>query len=102
MKKLGVIKAYGHRFNFIQHTKKENENWGETLFTKQKITIARWLKGRKREETILHEILHIVNEFSALRLSESKIKRLSYGLFGLLKDNFSVNLNSLKKENKES
>lgn len=100
MKKLGIIKAYGDEFALFEHTEKESEHWGETRYTRPRIMIAKWLGRRKREETILHELIHIVNECSAVGLSEAKVKRLSYGLYGVLKDNFSINLNRLKGENK--
>jgi hypothetical protein len=101
MKKLGIVKGYGHIFNLFTHSEKEKKNWGETTYSKGAITVANWLHGRKKEEVILHELIHIVNEYSALNLSENKVKALSYGLFGLLKDNFAINLNSPKKENKK-
>lgn len=52
--------------------------------------------NRLREESMLHELLHLVNDLTKVGLKEKQIGMLSFCLFGILKDNFYINLNRLR------
>ena len=50
------------------------------------------------KEALLHEVLHILSEHSAIGLSEKQIKALSHSLFQVLEDNYSINLLDIKEK----
>ena len=88
------IQAYGFKYQVILQKRIKGNFMGEIDHTKQVITIAthsptrnvKWSKERK-EETLLHEIIHLVGVEENLRLKEKQVDNLSKGLFHILKDN---------------
>ena len=51
-----------------------------------------------KKEALLHEIVHVISEHSAINLSEKQIKALSHSLFQVLEDNYSVDLLDVKEK----
>lgn len=56
------------------------------------------LSGRLREFTILHELVHLVTFVAIGSMNEDKTRAFGAVLFGVLKDNFNINLNRLKNK----
>lgn len=54
--------------------------WGRTYFPLQEISVAEDLIEPTFQETLLHEILHIVSEDAMLDLKEAQIQGLVIGL----------------------
>lgn len=53
---------------------------GHSDLNAMELTLATGLTPQKRRETLLHELLHFINWFWDVKLSESQVKRLAYGL----------------------
>ena len=61
--------------------------YGRANHLKNSIWINPQVNIQQRKETLLHEIIHVVNEELCLRFSEATVSRLSVGLYGVLKQN---------------
>ena len=91
MKKNKNIKIIGKTYQIdyrpIRSDKASKITWGTTEYPSQKITLN--TKGHREQisETLLHEILHIVNTALMIGLRETQICQLSSGMFQVLKDN---------------
>jgi len=75
------------RFDFdklVQHS----ELLGSVSHSKQEIQLHNNdVCSENQEETLLHEILHIISRELKLEFNEDTINRLSIGIFSVLKDN---------------
>ncbi len=60
---------------------------GRVLFTDNKIKILNSYKKERQFRTLLHEIIHILDEDLKIGFEENEICRLEAGLFQVLKDN---------------
>lgn len=90
-----TIKIGGYRFK-IEHITPSDNLAGEIDFMDYTIRISsncmgKELDNQKREGTLIHEILHGVDEvYNNNALSEEMIDRLGEGLYQVLKDNFNI------------
>jgi hypothetical protein len=60
---------------------------GETYTNRQIIRMQKGLPAETEQETLLHEVIHAVEESLALGMSESQVHALACGLFAVLRDN---------------
>ena len=65
---------------------------GTAYLTAKKIKLSRTCCGDKicqsvAEATFLHEIIHHIDAVYGIRINESQVRRLSEGLYQVLKDN---------------
>lgn len=60
---------------------------GECDSDKQVIRVRDLQPLEQEQDTVLHEILHAVDEATDSRLSESQVKRIATGLLAVFKDN---------------
>jgi hypothetical protein len=60
---------------------------GETYTSKQLIRMQKGLPADTERETLLHEVIHAVEESLALGLTEAQVHALACGLFAVLRDN---------------
>ncbi len=89
------IKYAGHTYKVKQPMiispkkgKKEKMSYyGEADFRKQVIKICKPDPHSQKEETLLHEIIHLVNHHNSIRLKEDQIKYVSKDLYEILKTN---------------
>lgn len=51
------------------------------------ISVEAGLRSEKAEECFLHEVLHAVDEFMGVGLTESQVSQLSNGLYMVLREN---------------
>lgn len=67
------------------------ESWGRTQLDQGKIFIEKNMSKDKKEETFIHELLHIAYRHTANGLSnedeEKLVKAWSLNMYGILKDN---------------
>jgi len=65
----------------------ESQFRARVLFKENKIKILNSYSCQDKFRTLLHEIIHILDDNFKLELEESTIQRLASGLYGVLKDN---------------
>jgi hypothetical protein len=90
-----TIKVGGHTVPVlfgkkIQSGKSNCLGLADTNF--QTIFMVKKYQGHKRSKsclwgTLLHEIIHLISEQYACELSEKQVRRITNGLFAVLKDN---------------
>ena len=67
-----------------------NDKVGICDFTKQKIYIAEGLTDDLHADTLLHEIVHVIDFTIGLELTEKQIIGIAGGLYAVWKDNQSI------------
>lgn len=60
---------------------------GETRYRHGTISLLAGLHPEARAQTLIHEILHIIETANGLSFEEHEIDSLATGIFSLLKDN---------------
>lgn len=65
----------------IQKEADGNGTMGSATRTKQIINIVQGFGKEQREETLLHEIIHVVSEELVMGLEEEDVARLAVGLY---------------------
>lgn len=60
---------------------------GETDSTHQTIKMQTGLPKDNEEETLLHELIHAVDESLGLQMTEAQVHALACGLYAVFKDN---------------
>jgi len=63
------------------------DRFGEFSPMEQKISIDISLPESKKEETLMHEIIEVLNSCYELELEHEKITTLGFALYQVLKDN---------------
>lgn len=84
------IKGYGVNYLVIQKKNlrdKEGKWDGLILHRKKEIRIEKLQHHSDREETLLHEILHLICREERIKMPEKEIDRISKSLYSVLKDN---------------
>ena len=64
----------------------DSSNWGMYKAGEQEILIQSSLSEERKEETLLHEILHAVSYELGLNLSEHQVECLASGLYSVYKN----------------
>lgn len=75
---------------------------GECDVDKQLILVRDGQPLESEQDTVLHELLHALDESMGLKLKESQVKGAATGLLAVLKDNPSLVSYLRKKPNVES
>lgn len=75
------------RVFFEEHLSSGRELFGETRFMSQEIAIEKRAHPQRCEETLLHEIIEVINHNCELKLEHYKITALASCLYQVLKDN---------------
>ncbi|MFR9710753.1 hypothetical protein ACL02P_15395 [Paenibacillus sp. MB22_1] len=60
---------------------------GEIDYFKRQIRIDKDMTPQDKKETLIHEIIHGIDEFMGIELEESQVKKLGAGLAMVLEDN---------------
>lgn len=83
------IKAYGFKYPVIQQKRIKGGFIGEINHHQQKIKLVNNGKYSKRirEESLLHELIHLVHNQEGIKMKEGEVDHLSKGLYHVLKDN---------------
>lgn len=80
------IKIGGHTYTIIVTDDKnivDEDSYGNRDDSKMEIALSKKVFHSQQEETLLHEILHCINN----ELSEVTIQNIAQGLYQVLKDN---------------
>jgi nitrogen regulatory protein PII-like uncharacterized protein len=84
------IRGYGTNYSVIQKKNLRDKygKWDGFIKHREKeIQIEKLNHHSDKEETLLHEILHIIGREERIKMIENKVERLSRGLYTILKDN---------------
>lgn len=101
---------YPEQINFLGytytiHTEMENTShdcsFGYIEFLRQNIYIHEAATATRRYETLLHELVHLIDYTFKLELEEEQVVCLSHNLFGLLVENKMIPANFEPKKNKK-
>lgn len=57
-----------------------NSRYGETSFVNQEVRIGRMTKADRFPEVLVHELLHVAAEATAVNIKEDHVKTLAYAL----------------------
>ena len=81
------IRILGKRFSVEYGGDLKEDLVGECDTDGLKIRVKNDLPLETEQDTLLHEVLHAVDEMVDSKLKESQVKRLATGLLAVLKDN---------------
>ena len=83
------LKIGGHKFavKMAPNLIRDRGRYGEVNFRTNEISIDVSQTAEKKSETILHEIIEVIDGLCELDLSHSAIKTLTFGLHQALRDN---------------
>jgi hypothetical protein len=83
------LRILGHPITVssVEPSLKGMDNMGECESFKGTITIRGDLEESVYTATLLHEILHLIDHYLELKLSEEQVTGLGEGLFSTLRDN---------------
>ena len=81
------IRIIGKKFTVSYPASVDGELVGECDTDKQMITVLDGQPLESEQDTLLHEVLHAIDEMVDAKLKESQVKRLATGLLAVLKDN---------------
>jgi len=79
------IKGFGFKYPVTQ--KKNYRCLGMINHRYGKIVLEKSVFHEKKESSLLHEILHMVNCESNARMDEEQVDKIATGLYQVLKDN---------------
>ncbi len=83
------LKIYGMKFT-VEYSDPADWNgqaMGRVNCKTSKISIASNMPEDVAASILLHEILHVIDDYNHLELSETQVASLSTGLFSCLRDN---------------
>jgi len=89
MKRPERVKVLGKRItiSYLSGAPLDDGLNGECDVDKQQILIRDGQPLESEQDTVLHELLHAVDEAMGLKLKESQVKGAATGLLAVLKDN---------------
>lgn len=97
--KTGELKAGGFTVEIFSKPKSLMHNAIGRFHKSRKgmeIWLDKRLSGQMREWVMLHELMHLLFYLTMGNIEEEDMRGFSTLLFGILKDNFNINLNRLK------
>ena len=85
--KIGV---YPYRVIPTPHLKLNKGNWGTTNHTEKTIVLDSALPSLELNQTLIHEVLHIISVVFMCSLDEDNVERLANGMGEFLFDNLGI------------
>ena len=84
-----TIKFMGYTFRVIQETEhtEEEERYGLIDYRSQTIQLNKYSTDQRKQETLVHELIHLVLDFLKVELDEDDVGRMGHGLYAILKEN---------------
>jgi hypothetical protein len=79
----------------FKSTKIPNNCGGQAKLEKNIILVESFQSDDNRNETIIHEIIHFIDDEFKLNLIENQIRLLSIAWYSVFQDNFWINENSI-------
>jgi len=84
------IGAWKYGVDLVRGLKIKDGYWGDTRHTRHTLAIDKDLPNLERDSTLIHEVLHIIDQQFVLKLSEEDITRLENGLAEFLFNNLRI------------
>ncbi|GAH44107.1 unnamed protein product [marine sediment metagenome] len=84
------VSGVDYKIEFVKEIKDdlhEAEYRGRTIYKENRILILDSYSTEGKFRTILHEIIHVLDDDYKLEMEENTIRRLTVGLYQVLKDN---------------
>ena len=83
------IRFMGYTFRVVQETEhtEDEERYGLIDYRTQTIQLNRNTSDERKQETLVHELIHLVLDFTKVELEEDDVGRLGHGLYAILKEN---------------
>lgn len=84
------IGLYPYSVKAVPHLKLNEGTWGVTNHAKREIKIDSNLSIIELNQTLIHEVIHIISEGFRCGLDEDNVERLSNGIGEFLFDNLHI------------
>ena len=84
------IRILGREYKVKRKNLKTEKNYtifGETVYREHEIHLHKANCRWQDEETLFHEIFHIVSSLTGARLNERQVTAMATGIYSVLKDN---------------
>lgn len=83
------VRIFGRDFSihYIPNSSLGVDRMGYCEWTKQKISVEDGLTPIEEADTVLHEVIHGLDDVMGLKLEEDQVKCLATGILGILQDN---------------
>lgn len=78
---------YGLKFEDAIYTDEPKELYGEIKYDDEVIRISKKFSLKQQAATILHEVLHGIDEDREIDLTEKQVSQISIGLFDVMAKN---------------
>ena len=88
--KIIKIGLYPYSVELVPHLKLEEGSWGTTNFVKRTMRLDSGLSSLERNQTLLHEVFHVISLSFQCGLDEDNVERLANGIGELLFDNLGI------------
>ena len=85
--KIGI---YPYKIDLVPNLKLNKGNWGTTNHTEKTIVLDSGLPLLELNQTLLHEVFHVVSVVFMCGLDEDNVERLANGMGELLFDNLDI------------
>lgn len=72
--------------------------YGEVIYDKEQIKISKNYCDNQQKCTLIHEVLHAIDNMNNIGLEEEQVIKLGKGIYQLIKDNPSMFIEGYKKE----
>ena len=84
---ISEIRILGHVVQIETFGRDGTAHKGECEYDRNEIRIGDWLHDSMAEATLLHEIVHFIDDCLDLNLSEEQVAGVAQGLYQVLCDN---------------
>ena len=88
--KIGI---YPYKIDLVPNLKLNKGSWGTTNHTEKTIVLDSGLPPLELNQTLIHEVVHIISENFRCLLDEDNVERLANGIGELLFDNLNIEFN---------
>jgi len=84
-----TLRISGHdvKVNLKKDLARDERNMGQSCLHGMYINIDATILKTMQESTLIHEILHVINELNNIELSEKQIIQLECGIYQIINDN---------------
>ena len=82
-----LFKNYAVGYENGMRNEKGEMLYGQIDYIEQTITLNKAAKDEQAEATLLHEVIHGIDELYNIGLKEKQVEKLAVGLYMLVRDN---------------
>ena len=86
------IATHTYRVGYDPHMRHDEACYGQVNHRTQTINIESSIPPSVKDQTLIHEIVHIVDKVYVCRMDEDDLERLSNGMAELLFNNLGIEL----------